>query len=160
MASRLTTVVTMPKRPEAMPRDAFARFSAVPTRWADADVYGHVNNAIHYQLFDTAVNGPLVEAGLLDPTRSDTVFLVVDSGCSYFNELRFPQVIDAGVAVSSLGSSSVTYRVGLFVEGATRAAAQGHFVHVNVDRISRAPRPIGGELRDYLNTLVLPHPTD
>ena len=140
----------------AMRPTPFLRFSPIPIRWADVDVYGHVNNAVHYQLFDTAVNGPLVEAGLLDPHSSDSVFLVVDSGCSYFQELRFPSTVDAGVAVSRLGRTAVTYSVGLFQSGDNTAAAQGHFVHVNVDRVARTPTPIGDGLRAYLEALVRP----
>lgn len=121
---------------------------------ADADVYGHVNNAVYYQLFDTAVNGALVEAGWLDPAKSDSVFLVVNSGCSYFTELCFPNPVEAGVVVSHLGRSAVTYGVGLFRVGDARAAAQGHFVHVNVDRGTRQPVSIAGGLRAYLESLA------
>lgn len=144
----------MATRPSPLPREHYARFRSLQTRWADADVYGHVNNAVYYQLFDTAVNGPLVEAGWLDPSRSDSFFLVVDSGCSYFRELCFPDVIEAGVVVSHLGRSAVTYGVGLFRVGDGHAAAQGHFVHVNVDRSTRKPMAIAAGMRGYLQSLA------
>ncbi|MEM7378854.1 MAG: thioesterase family protein [Pseudomonadota bacterium] len=144
----------MSARPEPLSRAHFPRFHPIPLRWADVDVYGHVNNAVHYQLFDTAVNGPLVDAGLLDPERGNTVFLVVDSGCSYFRELRFPQTLDAGVRVDRLGRTAVTYSVGLFESGDALAAAQGHFVHVHVDRAARTPVPITEALRAHLTALV------
>ena len=108
------------------------------TRWIDNDIYGHMNNAVHYQLFDTAVNGHLLEQGVLDLKLGKTVFLVVETGCQYFKELAFPDIITAGIKVSKLGTSSVTYAVGLFSGEENVAAAQGHFVHVNVNRQNTA----------------------
>ena len=120
-------------------RSDFRAFSTLTTRWIDNDIYGHMNNAVHYQLFDTAVNGHLLENGVLDLKLGKTVFLVVETGCQYFKELAFPDIITAGIQVSKLGTSSVTYAVGLFSGEEDFAAAQGHFVHVNVNRRTRRP---------------------
>lgn len=140
-------------RPSPLNRADFPYFWQISTRWADNDVYAHVNNAIHYQFFDTAVNGWLLETGILDFGGTDTVFLVVETGCTYFAEIAFPDTVHAGIRVSRLGSSSVTYEVGLFRNDADSAAAQGHFVHVNVGRDSRAPAPISDANRAILQTL-------
>jgi acyl-CoA thioester hydrolase len=134
-------------------RARYRAFSTMTTRWFDNDVYGHMNNALHYQLFDTAVNGHLVVQGVLDPKTSPTVFLVVETGCSYFGEMGFPDVVHAGIHVTRLGTSSVTYGVGLFRNDDDAASAEGHFVHVNVDRETRRPVPISAQTRAVLKAL-------
>ena len=129
-------------------------FSTITTRWFDNDVYGHMNNTIHYQLFDTAVHEYLLKQGILNSKSGSTVFLVVETGCRYYSELAFPDVISAGIKVGKLGSSSVTYDIGLFRGDAVQASAQGHFVHVNVDRVTRSPVNINDENRDKLKLLM------
>ncbi|MCC5977096.1 MAG: acyl-CoA thioesterase [Salinarimonas sp.] len=140
-------------RPQPLPRDAFVQFRPMPTRWMDNDVYGHVNNVVYYSYFDTAVNAFLVENGLLDITGSEVVGLVAETGCSYFESVAFPDALETGLAVTRLGRSSVTYRIGVFREGAPRAAAQGHFVHVYVARESGRPATIPDHVRAALSTL-------
>ena len=135
-------------------RDDYCVFSTITTRWFDNDVYGHMNNTVHYQLFDTAVNGYLMEQGLLDFKSGSTVFLVVETGCKYFSEISFPDVISAGIKVIKLGTSSVVYEVGLFRGDADEASAEGHFVHVNVDRETRQPLVINEASRKKLNLLI------
>ena len=135
-------------------RTDYSAFSTLATRWIDNDIYGHMNNAVHYQLFDTAVNGYLLEQGALDLKSGVTIFLVVETGCQYFSELAFPDVITAGIKVRKLATSSVTYDVALFRGDAEVAAAQGHFVHVNVDRETRRPVTIDDAIRIKLNFLV------
>ena len=103
------------------------------------DAYGHVNNVVYYQWFDTAVNAHLIEHGVLDIHQGDTIGLVVETHCHYFSSLAFPQNVDAGIRVAHLGNSSVRYEVGLFAQGADLTAAHGHFVHVYVNRESRRP---------------------
>ena len=141
-------------KPEPSLRNAYAVFEPVPLRWADNDVYGHVNNAIHYQLFDTAVNGWLLRAGLLELGAGETVFLVVSTACDYFAELAFPEPVEAGLRIEKLGRSSVTYGIGLF-GSAQHAAAEGRFVHVQVARESRKPVALSNEARAILQRLVL-----
>jgi len=118
------------------------------TRWADNDAYGHVNNTVYYEWFDSAVNGWLVEQGLLDIQDGDPIALVVGTRCSYFAPLQFPQEVEVGVAVGDLGHSSVRYRIGIFAAGQERAAAQGEFVHVLVDRASRRPMEFPARWRE------------
>src|SRR5262245_729342 len=120
-------------KPTASSRDSYRHFLKIPTRWMDNDVYGHVNNVTYYSYFDTVVNEYLIRAGVLDYERGETIGLVVETQCNYFESFAFPDVIDAGLRVTRLGSSSVRYEVGLFHEGEAQAAAQGHFVHVYVD---------------------------
>ena len=135
-------------------RDNYCVFSTITTRWFDNDVYGHMNNTVHYQLFDTAVNGYLMEQGLLDFKSGPTVFLVVETGCKYFSELAFPDVISAGIRVKKLGTTSVIYEVGLFKGEESDAAALGFFVHVNVERETRRPVEINIQTRKALSNLI------
>jgi len=143
--------VSRPLPPE---RNAFTRFETLTTRWSDNDVYGHMNNAVHYRLFDTAVNGFLIRQGLLDIHGGAVVFLVVETGCRYFAEMAFPDVIHAGLSITHLGRSSVTYRVALFANDHATAAAEGSFVHVNVDRQTRKPVEIAPYVRGALQALM------
>ena len=136
-------------------RDQFAVVRQIPTRWADNDVYGHVNNAAYYGFFDTAVNVWLVERGLLDIATSDAIGLVIETGCRYDAALSFPEIIEAGMRVERLGNSSVRYALALFRQGENEAAADGWFVHVYVDRQTRRPVPIPAPVRTALESLIL-----
>ncbi len=141
-------------RPQPQPRSAYRRFEPVPTRWKDNDVYGHLNNVVHYSLFDTAVNRYLIEAGALDPLQGEVIGLVVETHCNFFASLAFPQRIDAGLRVARIGGSSVRYEIGLFAEGEVLSAASGHFVHVYVDRASRRPVALPAVLQLALKGLA------
>lgn len=118
-------------------RSEFKVWQSFTTRWADNDAYGHVNNTVFYEWFDSAVNAWLVGQGLLDIEAGDPIALVVETRCSYFAPLAFPEPVDVGLVVAQLGRSSVRYRIGVFAAGSEQAAAQGEFVHVLVDRTSR-----------------------
>lgn len=142
-------------RPGPGHRDAYRAFRTIQTRWMDNDIYGHMNNVVHYSLFDTAVNGWLVEAGVLDLKAGAQVGLVVETGCRYFAEMAFPDVVTAGLRVARMGSSSVRYEVGLFRNDAAQAAAEGFFVHVYVDRETRRPAPLSPALRTALTALAV-----
>jgi acyl-CoA thioester hydrolase len=144
----------MTERPQPQPRDAYRHFTTLSTRWMDNDVYGHLNNVVYYSLFDTAVNGYLVEAGALDIQRSEVIGLVVETHCNYFAPVEFPTAIDAGLRVEHIGSSSVRYRIGLFAAGQPHTAAHGHFVHVYVDRAVRRPVALPAALRQALQGLL------
>jgi acyl-CoA thioester hydrolase len=132
----------------------------VLTRWADNDMFGHLNNAVYYQLFDTAING-WINTNLpdVDPVTMAAQGIVAESGCRYFSELHFPERLVVGLAITRLGRSSVTYRLGIFraSEGSAAdepqaIAAVGHWVHVYIDRTSRRPVPIPDEIRSLLST--------
>lgn len=145
-------------RPPRETRGAYARHVGLGTRWGDNDVYGHVNNVVYYAFFDTAVNGLLVEAGLLEIGTSPVIGLVAETGCRYFAPIAFPDRVTAGLRVARLGRSSVTYEIGLFREDEDAAAAQGFFVHVHVDRDSRRPVALPAGLRAFLEGLLMPAP--
>lgn len=131
-------------------RGDFRHFTTLTTRWADNDSYGHLNNVVYYALFDTAVNQALIEAGLLDVTRSPVIGLVAETGCRYFEPLSFPDVIEAGLRVAHMGRSSVRYEIGLFRQGAEAASAEGHFVHVYVERATGRPVALPEDVRGFL----------
>ena len=135
-------------------RDGYGHFTRVTTRWSDNDAYGHVNNTVYYQWFDSAVNALLVGTGLLDIVAGDPIGLVVETGCSYFAPLSFPGDVEVGIAIDRLGGSSVTYRIGIFAAGSNEPAAQGHFTHVYVGRASRRPVPLPEEWRERLQQLA------
>jgi acyl-CoA thioester hydrolase len=137
------------------PRSAYRAFRTIQTRWMDNDIYGHMNNVVHYSLFDTAVNGWLIEAGLLDLKAGKEVGLVVETGCRYHAEMIFPDVISAGIRVARIGSSSVRYEVGLFRNNEETASAEGFFIHVYVDRETRRPKPLGEAMRATLAEITV-----
>ncbi|NDV86268.1 acyl-CoA thioesterase [Aurantimonas aggregata] len=137
-------------RAQPASRSAYAAFATLPTRWSDNDIYGHMNNVVHYALIDSAVNGWLIENGLIDIQGGDTIGLVVETGCRYFAELAFPDPVTAGIRVARIGTSSVRYEVGLFRGDADRAAAEGFFIHVYVDRATRRPTALPGTMRAKL----------
>ena len=128
-----------PARAPAPDRSVFAAFVAVTTRWKDNDPYGHLNNVVYYELFDAAVNQLLIERGLLDIASSPVIGLVVESTCRFFSSLAFPDALEVGVAVERLGRTSVNYRLAVFKAGERRAAADGRYTHVYVERASGRP---------------------
>ena len=136
------------------PRSEFPHFLALPTRWMDNDVYGHVNNVQYYSFFDTAVNQFLIERGVLDIYNDAVVGFVVDSGCAYFSSIAFPDVIHAGIRVAKLGNSSVRYEIALYRNDDALPCAAGHFVHVYVERSSNRSVPIPAPVRSVLETLI------
>ena len=140
--------------PDSATRSAYRHFVSIPTRWMDNDLYGHLNNVVHYSLFDTAVNTTLIAAGLLDPHDGAIIGLVVESGCRYHASLAFPDVVSAGLRVAHLGRSSVRYEIGLFRGDDDTAAAEGHFVHVHVDRATRRPVALPDEWRVFFEALT------
>ncbi|MGH8779272.1 acyl-CoA thioesterase [Paraburkholderia sp.] len=142
-------------KPAPAPRAAYRHFLPITTRWMDNDVYGHVNNVVYYSYFDTVVNEYLIRAGVLDVEHGETIGLVVETQCNYFEPLVFPEKVDAGLRVARLGSSSVRYEIGLFRERHAEPAAQGHFVHVYVDRVTRRPVALPDALRAALLPLAV-----
>ena len=140
------------KQPDT--RTCYVHFSRITTRWNDNDVYGHVNNVVYYSYFDTVVNKFLIDGRSLDLQQSSIVGLVVETQCQYFRPITFPDMVDAGIRVAKLGTSSVRYEIGLFRNDDQSAAARGHFVHVYVDRVTNKPVPIPDGTRVLLSTLV------
>ena len=143
-------------RRELPGRHDYGVFYPISTRWADNDIYGHVNNVVYYAWFDSAVNRYLIEEGGLDIADGSIVGYVVDSGCAYHAPLAYPDTVEAGLRIEHLGNSSVRYGVGIFREGEPSPAAHGHFVHVFVRRPEERPMAIPGPLRAALERLQVP----
>ncbi|HEV7899103.1 MAG TPA: thioesterase family protein [Planosporangium sp.] len=139
--------------PRRLRREDFPVLRDQATRWSDEDVYGHVNNVVHYLMFDTAVNGWLIEASGTDIRRLPAIGVVVETSCRYFSQLRFPEVVTAGIGLERLGTSSVVYRLALFGPGGEQPAAVGRFVHVYIDAATRRPVAVPEEIRKALRVL-------
>lgn len=147
----------MSARPTPDARDAYTHFSEITTRWMDNDAYRHVNNVVYYSFFDTAVNRYLIEHGALDVAHSPVIGLVVETNCHYFRPVAFPERLQAGLRVAQLGTSSVRYELAIFRDGEDLACAQGHFVHVYVDRESQRPVALPPVLRSALERIGPAH---
>jgi acyl-CoA thioester hydrolase len=150
----MSSAPSVPPAPDNLTSEDFPVRWPVGTRWADNDMFGHLNNAVYYQLFDTAINAWINTSTGLDPLATPTLGIVAESGCRYFSELHFPDGLVVGLAVTRLGRSSVTYRLGVFrdAENVQPITALGHWVHVYVDRTSRKPVPIPDAIRSLLAT--------
>ncbi|MCU0806194.1 MAG: acyl-CoA thioesterase [Burkholderiales bacterium] len=142
-------------KPSPDSRDRYRHFRLITTRWMDNDAYQHVNNVVYYSYFDTVVNHYLIEKGALDIAASPVIGLVVETKCNYFSPITFPEAVHAGLRVAKLGTSSVRYEVGLFRDDDPLAAAQGHFVHVYVERATNRPAALPAPLRAALAPLVV-----
>ncbi len=141
------------------PRDSradYLHFVSLPTRWMDNDVYGHVNNALYYGFFDTAINSYLIAEGGLDIHAGSVIAFAVESQCQYLQPLAFPEVVDVGLRVGKLGNSSVRYELAIFRQADDAAAAQGYFVHVFVNRDTQRPESIPESIRAALRRLLRP----
>lgn len=132
---------------------SYPHWRTVPTRWKDNDVYGHVNNVVHYSVMDTVINTWLIEHGGLDVEQSPVIGLCVESHCNYHGSVSFPDVLEVGLRVAHLGRSSVRYEIGIHRHDRSEVVAEGHFVHVFVDRATRRPVPVEGKLRECLEAL-------
>jgi acyl-CoA thioester hydrolase len=155
----MASVPVVPPAPDRLTSRDFPVLWPVLTRWADNDMFGHLNNAVYYQLFDTAINGWINTNLDVDPLTVSSLGIVAESGCRYFSELHFPERLVIGLAVTRLGRSSVTYRLGVFraaeelvADEAQAVTALGHWVHVYVDRTNRKPGPIPDAIRSLLST--------
>lgn len=136
-------------------RAGYRHFLPLQTRWADNDIYGHVNNVAYYGYFDTIVNEYLIAAGALDIHSGAVIGLVVETGCKYFAPLEFPQSLEGALRVARIGNSSVRYELAIFKAGEERPAAEGHFTHVYVDRHTRRPVSLPAALRSALEKIAV-----
>ncbi len=150
----MSSAPSVPPAPGNLTSADFPVLWPVETRWGDNDMFGHLNNAVYYQLFDTAINAWINTSAGIDPLTVPSLGIVAESGCRYFSELHFPDGLTVGLAVTRLGRSSVTYRLGVFrsAGGPQPITALGHWVHVYVDRTSRKPVPIPDAIRSLLST--------
>lgn len=143
-------------RPQAPGRADYRAFRLITTRWSDNDIYGHINNVQYYSYFDSVLNAHLIEAGVLDIHNGNVVGFAVETKCSFFAPLAFPEPLEGALRVDRIGQSSVQYGLGIFRAGAETAAAAGHFVHVYVDRETGRPVPLPAPLRAELERLAVP----
>ncbi len=143
-------------KPVPHTRAAYRHFQTITTRWLDNDAYGHVNNTVYYTWFDTVLNTFLIQNNVLDIHHGASIGLVVETQCNYFAPVTYPDTVHAGLRVSKLGNSSVRYEVGIFRNNDTAACAQGHLVHVYVERESRKSAQLPLDMRKLLQTIVAP----
>jgi acyl-CoA thioester hydrolase len=149
-------------RPAGPRREDYKVWRQATTRWADDDVYGHMNNARYFELIDTAVNVHLSEATGVDIRTLPAVGVVAEVSCRYFREVGYPEPIDLGLVVDRVGTSSVVYRIGIFQGPGDEAAAEGRFVHVYVDNTDpardggRATTPLPDVIRAAVEPLLVP----
>ena len=136
-------------------RASYRSFLSIPTRWMDNYLYGHVNNVVYYSYFDTLINRYLIEEGGLDIHRAAVIGIAVETQCRFHRSIAYPETIDAGLRVGKLGTSSVRYEIGLFKAGGDEAVADGHFVHVFVERASQRPVPIPPAIRAALERILV-----
>ena len=134
-------------------RGDFGFFTEIATRWMDNDIYGHVNNVVYYSYFDTVIAHWLMREGGLDPWQASVVGMAVDTGCRFHRSLAFPDIVHAGLRIGRLGNSSVRYEIGIFRNDEETSCAEGHFVHVFVDRATQRPVPIPATIRAALQRL-------
>ncbi|MFZ4787243.1 MAG: acyl-CoA thioesterase [Rhizobiales bacterium] len=142
-------------RPTRSTRADYRHMTPITTRWCDNDVFAHVNNVVYYQWFDTAVTGYLLATNALDPLHSPVITLVVETRCSYFESTSFPDIIEVGIAIQKLGTSSMTYQIGIFKQGQDVAIAQGYLIHVAVERATQTPTPIPAHMRAVLEAIQI-----
>ncbi|HEU4331001.1 MAG TPA: thioesterase family protein [Lapillicoccus sp.] len=143
-------VLAVDRDPRTLTRTHFDYVVPASTRWSDNDMYGHLNNAVYYELFDSAINGWLITGGVADAMDSAELGVVAESGCRFFAELAYPEGLDVGVRIERVGRSSITYALGLFAADRDEIAALGHWVHVYIDRVSRSAVPIPAGVREFL----------
>ena len=146
-------------RPAPRPRTDFRHFSSITTRWADNDAYGHVNNVVYYSYFDTLLNRYLIDAGKLDIHEGRVIGVAVETLCRFHKSFAYPETIDGGLRIGRLGASSVRYEIGLFAQGEDMARAEGHFIHVFVDRTTQRPQPIPAGIREALEKILVVSPS-
>ena len=142
-------------KPEVKNRTQYHFLLPIQTRWADNDIYGHVNNVTYYSYFDTAANALLIQHAAFDIHNSPIIGLVVNSSCHFLQELTYPEIIEVGVAISKIGNSSLTYDLAIFKQGQQNASAQGQFVHVFVERETKKSTTIPQEMRDALASYLV-----
>ena len=138
-----------------MHRSDYSYFKNITTRWADNDIYGHINNVVYYSYFDTVANQYLIEFADFNPVSAPVIGVIVHSNCNYIKAIAYPDKIEAGLTVKKLGRSSVTYGIGIFRQGESAACAYGEFVHVFVNRRNNLPMSIPTKIRESLQKILI-----
>ena len=135
-------------------RQDFKFFHEISTRWNDNDVRWHLNNAKYYEFFDTVIGKMLFGIKGLDLKEENSIFVTAETGCTYYEEISFPDRVIAGLKIKYLGNSSVQYDIGLFKNNNETISARGHFVHVLIDRKSKKPKKIPLLIKTSLEVLL------
>ena len=135
-------------------RSDYSYFHLITTRWADNDIYGHINNVVYYSYFDTVANQYLIEFADFNPINASIIGVVVHSNCTYIKAIAYPNKIEAGLTIKKLGKTSVTYGIGIFKKGEKAAYAYGEFVHVFVNRKDNQPTTIPEKIREALQKIL------
>ena len=135
-------------------RSDYSYFHLITTRWADNDIYGHINNVVYYSYFDTVANQYLIEFADFNPINASIIGVVVHSNCTYIKAIAYPNKIEAGLTIKKLGKTSVTYGIGIFKKGEKTACAYGEFVHVFVDKKDNQPRSMPKKIREALQKIL------
>ena len=146
----------MSERAAPTPREGFAIFYSLNTRWADNDIYGHINNVAYYAFFDSVVNRFLIEEGGMRPGKDNVVGYVVNSSADYFSPLTYPQELELGLRIARMGEKSVTWEIGVFVQGAAVSSVTGRFTHAFVDREANKSAAIPSSIRRAIEALNSP----
>ena len=146
----------MSERAAPAPRDGFAIFYCLNTRWADNDIYGHINNVAYYAFFDSVVNRFLIEEGGMRPGHDNVVGYVVNSSADYFSPLTYPQELELGLRIARMGEKSVTWEIGVFAQGAELSSVTGRFTHAFVDREANKSAAIPSDIRRAIEALPSP----
>jgi acyl-CoA thioester hydrolase len=141
-------------RPAPSLRTGYRRFSSVTPRWNDNDVFGHINNAEYFSYFDTAVMRFMIDERVLEITGGPIGTLVAEASCRFHREVTFRDSISVGLRIGRLGNSSVRYEIAVFTNDDEAAAADGHFLHVFVDRATKRPSRIPDSARVLLEQLL------
>jgi acyl-CoA thioester hydrolase len=128
-------------------RADFVHVARVTTRWADNDMFGHLNNAVYYEMFDSVLNAWIIEQTGMDETTAPVIGVVVESSCRFHRELAYPTPVDVALRVERLGSSSVVLGLGVFAADEEEIAADGRWAQVYVDRETRRPVPMPDSVR-------------
>jgi len=140
--------------PRALTRDDFDELAPVTTRWSDNDMFGHLNNSVYFELFDTVLNAWMMRETGIDESVAPVLGLVAEASCRYYTEVAFPGVVDVGVRVTRIGNSSVVFGFGLFVPESEQIATHGEWAQVYIDRETRRPVPIPDVVRTHLENAV------
>ena len=142
------------QHPTGQDRQVYHHWLSVPTRWTDTDPYGLVGNVVYYSFFDTVVNDYLIRHSGFDPVNSAVISVVVEAHCEFYSAIAFPQVVDLGLRIVSIHRSTIKYEVGVFRHESGEVAATGRIVHTFVDRHSRHPAAIPGQIRAGFTPLM------
>ena len=144
--------------PRALTRADFDAIRPVPTRWSDNDMFGHLNNAVYLELFDSVLNAWMQAETGIDENTAPTLGVVAETSCRYYREVSFPVTVEVGVRANRLGRTSVLFEFGVFLPDDEQIAAHGLWAQVYVDRVTRRPVPIPDAVRAHLEAAVARRP--